>query len=170
MPTRYSAEIVRSDGGRTILYVDGWTRKLEMYPKTGRPSIVISRPDKGVIWSLTPDTKTYSQTKLPPELEHAFNPDTLCDWTEDGAEMIDGRKFRRFIGRYREASGPIGEAHEVCFVDAKNGMRRRMVTFNVNGERVLTIDCLNAKVGPPPREVFEMPEGYKRGYHRRTRR
>lgn len=48
-------------------------------------------------------------------------------------------------------------------------MRRRMDSYDVKGELVATIDYLNAKVGPPPRQVFEMPLGYKRGYHRRKR-
>lgn len=140
-----------------------------MYPKNGHPSIVISRPDKGVIWSLTPSTKTYSQSQLPRGLEHAFDPDTLYDWTEEGTAMIDGRRCRRFVGRYREARGPIGDAHEVCFVDAKTGMRRRVDSYGVKGKLAATIDYLNAVIGPPPREMFEMPEGYKRGYHRRKR-
>jgi hypothetical protein len=169
LPARYSAEVVRSDGDRTILYVDGWMRRLEIYPKTGHPTIVISRPDKGVIWSFTPHAKTYSQAKLPRGLERAFDPDTLYDWTEDGTEMIDGRRCRRFVGRYREPSGPIGDAHEVCCVDSNTGMRRRVVSFDVNGDLALTIDYLNAKVGRPSLAVFEMPEGYKRGYHRRKR-
>jgi outer membrane lipoprotein-sorting protein len=168
-PKSYTVEMVRSDGDRTMLYVDGWTRRLEMYPKTGQSTIVISRPDKRVIWSLCPETKTYSQAKLPAGLERAFDPDTLYDWSEDGAEMIDGRRCRRFIGIYREARGPIGDAHEVCFVDAKTGMRRRVVSYDVKGKQALTIDYLNSKVGPPRRDTFEMPEGYKRGYHRRKR-
>jgi outer membrane lipoprotein-sorting protein len=168
-PKSYSAEMVRSDGNRSVLYVDGWTRRLEFYPKSGQPSVVISRADKRVIWSLSPDTKTYSQTKMPAGMERAFDPDTLYDWSEDGIEMIDGRRCRRFVGRYREASGPIGDAHEVCLVDAETGMRRRVMTFDVKGKLALTIDYLNAKVGAPPRHFFEMPGGYKRGYHRRRR-
>jgi hypothetical protein len=168
-PKSYTAEMVRSDGDRTMLYVDGWTRRLEMYPKVGQSSIIISRQDKRVIWSLSPDTKTYSQAKMPDGMERAFDPDTLYDWSEDGTEKIDGRRCRRFIGRYREARGPIGDAHEVCFVEAKAGMRRRVDSYDMKGKLVATIDYLNAKVGPPPRQVFEMPDGYKRGYHRRKR-
>lgn len=168
-PESYTTEMVHSDGDRTLLYVDGWLRRLEMYPKGGRTSIIISRSDKRVIWSLTPDTKTYSQGKMPEGMERAFDPDTLYDWSEDGTETIDGRRCRRFVGRYRETGGRIGDAHEVCFVDAKTGMRRRVDSYDGKGKLVATIDYLNAKVGPPPRHVFEMPAGYKRSYHRRKR-
>jgi hypothetical protein len=168
-PTQLTAELVRSDGERTKVYMDGWMRRVELYFKTGQVSIVISRPDKGVIWSLTPQTKTFSQAKLPEHLERTFDPYTLWDWTEDGAEMIDGRRCRRFVGRYLAEMGSVGSAHEICFVDAETGVHRRVITYDKNGMMALTIDCLNAVVGPPPRAVFEMPEGYKRGYHRRKR-
>jgi hypothetical protein len=112
---------------------------------------------------------TYSQAKMPDGMDRPFNPDTLYDWSEDGTEVIDGRRCRRFVGRYREARCPIGGAHEVCFVDAKTGMRRRADSYDEKGEFVARLEYLNAKVGPPPRHVFEMPEGYKRGYHKRKR-
>jgi hypothetical protein len=165
----FIAEMIRSDGDRTMLYVDGWMRRLERCPKSGRPSIFIWRPDKRVIWALAPDVKTYSQTKMPDDMERAFDPDAVCDWSENGTETIDGRKCRRFVGRYRKVSGPVGDAHEVCFVDVETGMRRRVATYDARGELALTVDYLNAKVGPPSRDVFEMPAGYKRGYNRRKR-
>jgi outer membrane lipoprotein-sorting protein len=168
-PKRYTAEMVCSNGDRRMLYVDGLNMRMEEYPKTGDATILISRPDKHVIWSLSPNTKTYSQAKMPDGMERAFNPDTLYDWAEYGMETIDGRRCRRFVGRYKEARGPIGDAHEVCFVDAKTGMRRRMDSYDMKGKLVATIDYLNAKVGAPSWQVFEMPEGYKRGYHRRKR-
>ena len=152
-----------------MLYIDGWMRRVEFYPKTGYPTIVISRPDKRVIWSLSPDTKTYSQAKMPDGIERAFDPDTLYDWSEDGTQMIGRRRYKRFVGRYREPRGSIGDAREVCLVDAKTGMRRRVDSYDVKGKLVMTIEYLSAKVGPPPRQVFKMPEGYKRAYHRRKR-
>src|SRR5262245_52783817 len=167
LPKQFSAEMICSDGDRTMIYVDNWTRRLDMYPKTSHPRIVINHPDKEVIWSLTPHTKTYSQSKLPRGLERAFDPDTLYDWREEGTEIIDGRIHRRFVGRYRQTRTPIGDAREVCFVDARTGMRRRVDSYDKRGKLVLTIDYRNAKVGRPPRKVFDMPAGYKRGYRRR---
>lgn len=161
--------MVCSNGDRKMLYVDGLKMRMEDHPKAGDETILISRPDRHVIWSLSPHTKTYSQAKMPDGMDCAFNPDTLYDWTEDGTETIDGRRCRRFIGRYLDARGPIGEAQEVCFVEAKTGMRRRVDSYDMKGKLVATIDYLNASVGASPRQVFEMPEGYKRGYHRRKR-
>jgi len=168
-PKRYTAEMVCSNGDRKMLYVADLNMRMEGFPKIGAPTILISRGDKRVIWWLSPSTTTYSQTRMPDGMERAFNPDTLYDWTEDGMETIGGRRCRRFVGRYTEARGPIGDAHEVCFVDATTGMRRRSYSYDVNGKLVATIDYLNAKVGPPALQVFEMPEGYKRSYNRRKR-
>jgi hypothetical protein len=162
-------EVVRSDGDRILLYVNGWMRRLDMYPKAGDPTIVISRPDKRVIWSLTPRNKTYSQAKLPSALDRVFNPDKLYNWNEDGIKTIDGRRHRRFVGRYSETRIPLGKAREECFIDATTGMRRRVDSYDEKGKLVSRIDYLNAKVGRPPRPVFNMPAGYKRGYHRRKR-
>ena len=167
MPKQYSAEMTRSNGDRTQLYVDGWMMRLEEYPRTGPHLITISRPDKRVIWELNPRSMTYRQAKLPPGLERAFDPDSLYDWTEDGTETIGGRKCRRFVGRYREARGPIGDAHKVCFVDVKTGMRRRVDSYDVKGKHAAVLEYVKAKVGPPPREVFELPKAYRRAYHRR---
>ncbi len=169
LPPQFSAEIVRSDGDRTKVYLDGSMRRIEMYFQAGQSNIIITRPDKGLMWSLEPEAKTYSQSRLPKGLDRLLDPDTLCEWTLDGTAVIDGHQCRRFVGRYRGQTGPIGEAYELCFVDVKTQMRRRMVTFDLKGKRALTIDYLNSVVGPPPRAVFELPEGYKRGYHRRKK-
>jgi hypothetical protein len=166
-PKSYTVEVVRSDGDRTTLYVDGWMRRLDIHPKTGEPTIVISRPDKGLIWSLAPQNRTYSRAKLPAGWNRVFDPDKLHDWNEDGTEMIDGRRHRRFVGRYSGTQSPIGKAREVCFIDATTGMRRRVDSYNKKGMLALRMDYLNAKVGRPPRTVFDMPAGYKRGYQRR---
>jgi hypothetical protein len=169
-PTQLIADLVRSDdGNRSRIYMDGWMRRIEVRDHNGQASIIITRPDKGLIWMLSPDTKTYQQSKLPKNFERAFDPYTVCDWTEDGIEIIDGRRCRRFVGRYLSTIGPVGLAHEFVFIDAKTGVHRRTVTYDKNGKLGITCDCLNATVGPPPPSVFEMPKGYKRGYHRRKR-
>jgi hypothetical protein len=147
------------------MYVDGWMQRIEI---PHQHMVVISRPDRGVMWQLDTEARTYRQAKLPEHLEDAFNPDMLDDWTKEGTEKIDGRRYLRFVAR----SVHPDRAHairEVCFVDPKTHIRRRITTFDKSGKGVVTIDWLNVVVGPPPREVFNIPEGYKRAYHRRRR-
>lgn len=158
-PESYSVEIVRSDGARSVVYVDGETRRVEKYPKKGNPMILVSRADEGVIWSLSADGKTCTRVPKPAGGKGVVDPDALLDWTEDGEESIEGRRCRRFVGRSLETSRSSGGAHEVCYVDAETGIPRRKVTFDAKGEVGVTIDYVNVRMGPPPRVVFELPEG-----------
>jgi hypothetical protein len=98
-----------------------------------------------------------------------LDPEMLYEWTAKGHALIDGRRCIRFVGIYRDAKGPVGKAREICYIDAKTGIRRREVSFDMKGKVALTIDCLNVTLGPPAPEVFRLPEGYKRGYHKRKR-
>jgi hypothetical protein len=163
---QFSAELTRSDERqRTRVYVNGETERIETILPSGEISeIIISRSDKGYMRCFDPLNKTYRQVKLPKNLDRAFNPDTLWDWTEDGFETIDKRKCRRFIGRAQASKGAASKAYELCFIDAKTGMRRRMAGYIDKGKPGVVIDYLNAKVGPPPHGIFEFPEGYKRAY------
>ena len=168
-PKSYTVEIVRSDGARGIAYVDGWTQRLELYPERGQPTILICRQDKQLIWSLSPHTKTYSQTKIPGGLERVVDPDSFFDWREDGSETIDGCRCLKFIGVLGQAHKPVGSAHSVCFVDHNTGMRRRVIRYDITGKQALTTDFLKPRIGPPPSDIFEVPADYKRGYPRRQR-
>jgi len=100
-----------------------------------------------------------------PELNGAI--ETGVGGTE-ATEVIDGRHCLRFVGRYRAWVGTSGAAHEVHYIDAKTQMPRRVVTFNLKGKKVITIDTLNVVLRAPPRKLFEIPVGYKRAYHRKT--
>jgi len=55
------------------------------------------------------------------------------------------------------------------YIDAKTRVPRRVVTFNHEGKKALTVDTLRVILGPPPRKLFEIPTGYKRAYRRKTR-
>ena len=167
LPKQYSAETVFSDGERVVLHVRGVMGRLEMYGKTGPAFISIRRPDKGVEWSLSPDTNAYSETVVPPESDSTLLPPPDQEWNEDGTEMIAGHQCLRFVGRYREAlfrlNGDAANKRQqprtVCYVDAQTGMRRREIHYDFNGELVATIDYL---AGPPPASLFELPQGCKR--------
>lgn len=171
-PKHYSAKVVRSDGEPIqLVYADGRKGRQETHFGDGRTKILISRPDKGAIWALTPETKTYSQVKFTEDMvkKAARFIQSLYDWKADGAETIDGRRCLRFVGRYSPETGTSGAAHEVHYIDAKTHMPRRFMTFNLKGKKALTVDYLNVVLGPLPPELFEIPPGYKRGYCKRNR-
>jgi hypothetical protein len=118
-----------------------------------------------VEWSLSPHTNTYSEVKLPPEMDAALEQELdrflSEEWNEDGTEMIDAHLCRRYVGRYREPGFKLaGEARTVCYIDTQTGLRRREYNYDAKGDLVATIDY---SAGPPPRTVFELPAGCKRG-------
>jgi hypothetical protein len=165
MPRQYSARVVRSDGQWSMNYQDGRKDRIEVYNQTGLLHIIISRSDKGVIWMLDPNTMAYHQSKLSKGLEHAFSPEMLFDWVADGSEIIDRRRYQRFVGRLILKKGVLGEIFELCFLDMKTGMRRRFVTVPNGTKRKpsMVVDYLDVALGKPPRSLFELPNGYKRG-------
>ena len=151
-PKHYSAKVVRSDGEPIqFVYADGWKGRQETHFPDGRTKILISRPDKGVIWTLSPETKAYSQVKFTRDMVTKATRfiESLYDWRADGTETIGGRRCLRFVGTYRSEAGPPGAAHEVHYIDAKTHMARRFVTFNLKGKKALTVDYLNVLLGRP---------------------
>jgi outer membrane lipoprotein-sorting protein len=171
-PKRYSAKVVRSDGEPVcFVYADGPKGRLETYSADGRTKVVISRPDKGVVWTLTPETRSYSQAKFTEDMVKKATRfiESTYEWKADGTEVIEGRRCLRFLGSYPPETGPPGSAHEVQYFDARTQMPRRFVTFDSNGKEALTVDYLDVVLRPPPSELFEIPTGYKRAYRRRTR-
>jgi hypothetical protein len=166
LPKQYSAETFFPNGDRWVLHAHGVMERFEMFPKTGPALISIRRPDKGVEWSLSPDTNAYSETVVPPESE--FAPPPPLEWNDDGTEMIAGHQCWRFVGRYREALFRLNgeaankrqQARTVCYVDVQTGMRRREIHYDVNGELVATTDYWPDS---PPANLFELPEGWKPG-------
>jgi hypothetical protein len=164
LPGQYSVQTVESNGDRILLFVDGEKERLELHPRTRRPVIQIRRPDKGVEWSVSPDTNVFSEVKLPPadaELQSEIQSMLSMEgeWDEDGTELIDGHLCTRFVERSRHS--PVGQpcGHTVCQVDVQTGMRRRDSHYAADGELVATVDYV---VGPPPPGVFELPEGCKK--------
>ena len=160
--------MVRSDERqRTMLYVGkGMERMDTILPNGEVIDIMISWSVKGCMRWLDPLNKTYKQVKLPKNLNRRFNPDALYDWNEEGFATIDKRKCHKFVGRLKRLKGEVSKSYELCFIDVKTGMQRRRAGYGENGEAGVVMDYLNSKIGPPPRKLFEMPKGYKRGYWR----
>lgn len=158
MPKQYSAEIVRSDGYRSRIFTDGVRQRVELHGATGIQSIVISRPDKGVAWSLMPGSTVFYETPFTQQVaQSVLDPSSLLDWQEEGTEQIDGAECVRYRGRYTR---PAGAAYELCFVERASGIRRRKVTFDKAGSERLTVDWRSVTLEPPDPAVFELPQGY----------
>lgn len=157
LPRQYSAEIVRSDGDAGRVFVDGLLRRTEA-TVNGTTSIAISRPDLCCLYMLFPDTKSYMASPLTDDFLSVVETDDVGEqWEFVRDDLLDGETVKCFHAYLPGQLRP----YEVVYVQPETGIRVRAVTYNQNGDEVLTIETRNVVIGPPPKEVFEIPEGYE---------
>ena len=157
LPQQYSADVVRSDGDSGRVFVDGMTRRTEANVG-GMSNIVISRPDKRCLYTILPNLNGYMKSPLTEEMLSAMHCEDVGEaWEFVGEETLDGTTVRRFNAFLPGQSRP----YEVVYVQPATGIRVRTVTLNRNGDEVLTVETRNVVMGPPPKEMFEIPEGMK---------
>ena len=158
LPRQYSAEIVRSDGDTGRVFVDGMMCRTQANVDGRMTNIVISRSDRSCLYTIFPDTNAYMTSPLTDEMLSIVESEGMDEeWEFVGDETLDGVTVKRFNAFLPGQSHP----HCVLYVHPETGIRVRTVTFNRNGDEVLTIETRNVEIGPPPKELFEIPEGMK---------
>jgi len=154
LPAEYSASLVRSDGDRSRIALRSDRRRVETEFKNGQRHIVITRGDLGVGW-IWQNFDPWLETPLDLRAVAAVaDPSLGLSWRAVGDIEIDGQVCRHFVGSQVESGGTVQD----CFV-LPNGIRRRTVTYCADGTVGLTIDTVDATVGPPPLDVFDLPAG-----------
>jgi hypothetical protein len=158
-PRQHTARIVRSDGGETTRYTDGLRTRVET-EKHGLPRrIRIHRPDLGVVWTIHPEVRQYSEREDPSRQGfQMMDPDQEMIWDEAGIEVIDGKTYTRYHGKLR---GTSGQSLYVRILDPRTGERRRAMNFGTHGQLALTVDTY-MEIGPPDPSVFELPTGLEK--------
>jgi hypothetical protein len=158
LPPQYSRDIVRSDGDAITGYVDGTKRRVDQ-TVAGMTTIIISRPDLGVMYRIEANTQTYSTIPITRAMEAVAGKDVEenQEWEHVTTEPFGSRVvdvFDVFL---------IGETHRRSrlYVDRETHIRWKEVTFNKLGKEVLVIEAKNVRVGPPPASVFELPAGLR---------
>ena len=155
LPAEYSASLVRSDSDRTRIFLCSDRRRVETEFENGQCHIVIARGDLGVAW-VWQNSDPWLETPLDWRAVSAVaDPSLALSWRMVGVAEIEGQPCRQFVGTLDESGDHI---EQECFVLA-NGIRRRTVTYCTDGTIGIVIDCLDAMVGQPPLEVFELPAG-----------
>jgi hypothetical protein len=133
--------------------------------KGSRPSLVISRPDLGVIWHVDPERRTYREMPLPSMGEWPVDPAVEGSWELIGDETIDGvicDMYQVSIPVPRAPPDPTAVSIETIYVDRQTGMRRRVVTHSADGDPALVLDYQDALVAPPAATWFCLPPGLRR--------
>jgi hypothetical protein len=158
LPLQYSAEILRSDGGKIAVYLDGAKRRVEQ-TVAGTTRTTIWRPDLGKCYGIECDTQTYTTHSITPEVEAVAAKDVEDDeeWEYVATEPFGSRTADVYdvyaIGTARRRAR--------VYVDSETHIRWKEVTFNKLGKEVLTIETKNVVMGPPPATVFELPTGLR---------
>lgn len=158
LPLQYSAEILRSDGDESRVYIDGAKKRVEQ-TIAGVTTIVIWRPDRGEGYRIEADSQRYSTTPITSEMKAmaAMDVEESLEWEHVGTEPFGSRTVDIFdvFGK-----GEAGRRSRV-YVDSETRIRWKEVTFNRLGREVLVIEARNVEIGPPSASVFELPPGLR---------
>ncbi|HEX5443700.1 MAG TPA: hypothetical protein VFW87_07725 [Pirellulales bacterium] len=159
LPLQYSAEIVRSDGERGKVYLDGGKRRVEL-TVNGVTQMAIWRPDLGEYYSINLEAQTYTAHTITAEMAAVMSADVEDDveWEYVAAERVGSHA----VDVYDVFARNTELRRARVYVDSETHIRRKEVTFNDLGEEVLIIENTNVKTGPPSASVFELPPGLRR--------
>lgn len=145
------------DGDRSRIFSDALRERAEVHGPSGIQSIVISRPDRGVAWSLLAGSSVIYETPFTQQAtQSALDPTSSLDWREEGVESIEGIEGMRYRGHY---TFPAGAAYEL-YIEHSTGVRRRSVTLDKTGAQRLTVDWRDVSLESPDPAVFELPQGF----------
>jgi hypothetical protein len=162
LPAFFSATIVRSDGDAAKVWIDGPKRRAEMMVAGRCVSITIIRPDRGLMYSIDPMSRTYFEIPVG-DAEVAVmeaNVEDDVEWELVGIADIDGRRYDEYEAWANDGECPFPR-ERIC-IDPETRMRKRITTINKRGQPVLTVNYEDAAVGPQTPDVFEVPTGYSR--------
>jgi hypothetical protein len=159
----YSAETMTRTEGRLSLgkvyHAPYMERKEERI--AGRPQVVITRMDLGVVWILMPNEKTYVELPVRDAMGRSSDPAGLeYKYTTVGPEFVDGTLTTKSA---MEATGPDGTMYEGYIWVTREGILVKMVSGvrgGLGGEFYTELKRL--KTGPQPRSLFNVPDGYRR--------
>lgn len=141
------------------MYVKGIMQRQEISSPMGK-QIMIMRPDKGLMWMITPANKTYTEIKTPkvdaktkPTIESMIkkNPNLK----KIGSEKISGYtcdKYK-FTDKARNASGTI-------WISTK--LQQEVKTSIQSPQGSMTMSLSNIKEAKQPDSLFTVPKGYKK--------
>ena len=159
LPSQYSAELVRSDGGTIKVYLDAMKQRIEHAVAGVTTTIVIWRPDLGKSFMVETSTQTYFTSPITAEVEASVLTDVEDDieWKHVGSEELDST----CVDVYDVYEKGKANRRARIWMDSETHIRLRKVTFNQLGKQVLVIEAKNVVMGPPPASVFELPPGLR---------
>ena len=148
----FKADIVMKNGGVTTtgkLLVKGDKSRIE-FPTT----IIIRRPDKGIIWMLSPQSKTYAEfpDKQAGRRKAAY--ESMPGVKRLGTETVSGYP----CSKYQIAMGGKAPTSTTIWVSDKLNQELRVISQSP--ARTMTMDVQNIKRTFFFGKTFEIPKGY----------
>ncbi|MEA1923132.1 MAG: DUF4412 domain-containing protein [Pseudomonadota bacterium] len=154
----YSAEMETRSQGHVVakgkFFIKGNQSRNEMN-QGGREIILISRPDKGVVWTLMPQGKSYLEMAIDlDDDDDEIMPDNWKPLLEKegkklGRETVNGIKCDKY---------EITDEGETItyWIAVKEGMAIRILTPETE------VNYRNINTGKQPDHLFQIPSGYRK--------
>jgi outer membrane lipoprotein-sorting protein len=161
LAAEFSADFVEVQGPKTSsgkLYMKGQKTRREI--TQGNQGIVITRPDKDVMWILNPATKTYSEMSgIADMVAAASDPDAALKGLGDrklvGQETINGYLCDKYAFTFHDSS--MGTQYQ--WISKKLNLMIKMASEGSTVFKMAT-EMRNIKEQPVPDSLFELPAGY----------
>jgi hypothetical protein len=159
----FSADVITTTHGETHtskIYSKDGKKRMEMAEQRGG-MIMITRPDKMVVWMITPATSSYRE--MPMNKRHndissqLSDPKIKSEKEFIANETVDGHPAKKYhltviVNGKKEASGFLWEATDMNNFPIKHQSEDKQVT---------TV-WKNMKTGGVSDSLFEVPAGYKK--------
>ncbi len=150
---QFSADQLVNVNGRAMqgrVFVDGGNLRTEMTIPGGPPMVSIVNSAKKALWVLMPGNM-YMEKTLDQDEDPSRRAWTRSDQLESmGRETVGGVDCEKF--------GIKGDGELFYYFNARDGLPVRM--RSADGK--IQIDWKNAKKGPQPASLFELPAGLKK--------
>lgn len=141
------------------IYVKGIIQRQDLSTPIGK-HIIIMRPDKGVIWTLMPDSKNYLEqpttkidAKSVPSIESVIKKRT--DLKKAGTAKVAGYDCVKYTYKNpeRQVSGTV-------YISTK--LQQQLKADTQTGTRKMSYSLSNIKEGKQAMSIFDLPAGYKK--------
>lgn len=167
MAAEFSANVVQKMSSKQMgsmditgkVYAKGLIQRQEVNSPMGK-QIVITRPDKGVVWVISPATKSYTETKIPKiDMKKAPSIESLIKKNPNlkslGTEKISGYVCKKY--KYND---PQTKTTGTIWVSTK--LQQELKTSIQSTRGSMTMLMTNIKEAKQPDSLFAIPRGYKK--------
>jgi len=166
LAAEFSADLIRADehGDEEAarVYVKGELRREEIMDEGKVEGWVIFRPDKGVLWNVSPDDEMYVEVPLnmggSDVLEQVGRLEGSSTRKSLGMEKLNGFDCEKIQYQYHEG----GQGGVLVWHSKALDYPIRIVQQDLAGKAMQTVEIRNVDQVQVPASTFEIPGGYEK--------